>query len=429
MQIIDRRLNGKNKSAVNRQRFIRRFKRQIAEAAAQAINGRSITDVDRGERVNIPARDVLEPRFRRGAGGRRVAVHPGNREFSAGDRLTRPQGGADGNGEKSSDGEGGQDSFGFELSREEFLELFFADLELPDLEHREVSILENTHSVRAGFTVDGVPSNINIVRSLRSAIGRRMALKAPAARELAAAQTALETLEGDDEHLEGDALTGASVRSERDALKDHIGRLERRVAAVPFVDTFDLRYNNRVAVPAPSSNAVMFCLMDVSGSMDESRKDIAKRFFSLLYLFLKRSYEKIDVVFIRHHTSAKEVDEQEFFYARETGGTVVSSGLSLMAQIIAARYPSSAWNVYGAQASDGDNWGDDSSLCKGWLDEKILPLVQYFAYVEIRAERRQSLWETYAALQSRWTNLAMQEIRDVSDIYPVFRRLLKKREA
>ena len=105
----------------------------------------------------------------------------------------------------------------------------------------------------------------------------------------------------------------------------------------------------------------MFCLMDVSGSMDEERKDIAKRFFILLYLFLTRNYERIEVVFIRHHTIAKEVDEDEFFHSRESGGTVVSSALKLMQEIIRERYPLTEWNIYAAQASDGDNWDDDSS--------------------------------------------------------------------
>jgi len=173
----------------------------------------------------------------------------------------------------------------------------------------------------------------------------------------------------------------------------------------------------------------MFCLMDVSGSMDEQRKDMAKRFFSLLYLFLERSYEKIDVVFIRHHTSAKEVDEREFFYARETGGTVVSSALRLMEEIVRERYPVGHWNIYAAQASDGDNWGDDSSICRDLLLERIMPTVQYFAYVEIRAEHHQSLWQEYEDVRARYPNFAMQEIHAPRDIYPVFRELLKKREA
>jgi Uncharacterized conserved protein len=122
-------------------------------------------------------------------------------------------------------------------------------------------------------------------------------------------------------------------------VEQEIDRLKARINRLPFLDTFDLKYNLLVKQPNPSSKAVMFCLMDVSGSMTQATKDIAKRFFILLYLFLKRNYDRIEVVFIRHHTSAREVDEEEFFYSRETGGTIVSSALKMMQEIMAERYP------------------------------------------------------------------------------------------
>ena len=173
----------------------------------------------------------------------------------------------------------------------------------------------------------------------------------------------------------------------------------------------------------------MFCIMDVSGSMDEAKKDIAKRFFILLYLFLTKNYDKIELVFIRHHTSAKEVTEEDFFYSRETGGTVVSSALELLHSIIETRFPPSAWNIYVAQASDGDNWNADSPYCQQLLQEKIMPLLQYFAYVEIMPRHHQSLWEVYQQLQENYVNFAMQNIDQLNDIYPVFRELFKKKTA
>ncbi|NJM55573.1 MAG: YeaH/YhbH family protein, partial [Verrucomicrobiae bacterium] len=188
-------------------------------------------------------------------------------------------------------------------------------------------------------------------RSLTSPwVARRMALAAPHLRRLREVEEELQQL-----------LSAPPVDEDRaKILVEEINHLRARARAVPFIDTFDLRYANRVKQPQPTTQAVMFCIMDVSGSMDRARKDLAKRFFTLLYLFLKRNYEKIEVVFIRHHTVAKEVDEQEFFYSRETGGTVVSSALQLMGEIITERYPISSWNIYAAQASDGDNWHHDS---------------------------------------------------------------------
>src|SRR3990170_4502014 len=179
-QIIDKRPNGKNKSAVNRHKFIRRFKSQIKKAVSEAVSGRSITDLDRGDKINIPAKDISEPIFRHGAGGHREAVHPGNKEFIAGDRLPRPPGGAGGGdgGNASNTGEG-LDDFIFQVSREEFLELFFEDLELPDLVKTQLTKLMKQKSVRAGYSTDGVPTNINVIRSLKGALSRRIALRAP----------------------------------------------------------------------------------------------------------------------------------------------------------------------------------------------------------------------------------------------------------
>ncbi|RCN09047.1 YeaH [Klebsiella pneumoniae] len=197
---------------------------------------------------------------------------------------------------------------------------------------------------------------------------------------------------------------------------------------MPFLDTFDLKYNLLVKQPNPTSKAVMFCLMDVSGSMTQATKDIAKRFFILLYLFLKRNYEKIEVVFIRHHTSAREVDEEEFFYSRETGGTIVSSALKMMQEIMAERYPTHEWNIYAAQASDGDNWNDDSPVCRDILLKQIMPFVQYYTYVEITPREHQALWFEYERVREAFEDsFAQQQIVSASDIYPVFRELFQRR--
>ncbi|HRD50511.1 MAG: YeaH/YhbH family protein [Candidatus Competibacter sp.] len=419
--LIDRRLDGRNKSAVNRQRFIRRFKSQIKKAVTEAMNGRSITDIDSGEKINIPARDLSEPVFGHGPGGRREAIHPGNREFVTGDQIARPKGGAgggSGGGQASNSGEG-EDDFVFELSREEFLDLFFEDLELPNLLRTQLAKATEFKSVRAGFSNDGNPGNIDIVRSLKGAMARRMALAAPHTRRLREAEEELQQLLA--------APPVDEIRAKE--LVEEINYLRARVRAVPFIDTFDLRYTNRIKQPQPTTQAVMFCIMDVSGSMDRARKDLAKRFFSLLYLFLKRNYEKIEVVFIRHHTVAKEVDEQEFFYSRETGGTVVSSALQLMSEIITERYPISSWNIYTAQASDGDNWHHDSPSCRDLLLQRIMPFVRYYAYIEITPDRHQSLWEAYEAVRETHPNFAMRQIDGPADIYPVFRDLFKRRAA
>jgi uncharacterized sporulation protein YeaH/YhbH (DUF444 family) len=231
-----------------------------------------------------------------------------------------------------------------------------------------------------------------------------------------------------EEHLKVIEARADTPKAEIVALKAEIEELRQRLKRVPFLDPFDLRYRNRIREPLPTSKAVMFCLMDVSGSMDEARKDLAKRFFILLYLVLSRHYKQTDVIFIRHHTQAAEVPEDEFFHATESGGTVVSSALILMHEIIRERYMGSEWNIYGAQASDGDNWQQDSSKCRELLDNKLLPLCRYFAYVQV-ADEDQNLWEEYTRVRDANVNFAMQKIVTPAQIFPVFRDLFKKTPA
>ncbi|BAL25244.1 YeaH/YhbH family protein [Azoarcus sp. KH32C] len=416
-RIIDRRFDSKKKSAVNRQRFMRRFKQQIRRAVNDAIHERSIRDLDNGEQISIPSKDLNEPQFQQGRGGVWEQVFSGNDQFASGDLINRPMGGSGGRGQGKASNEGeGEDDFVFHLSREEFLDIFFDDLALPNLVRTQLARISDYKTQRAGFTSDGSPMNINIVRSMRGALGRRLALGSPFSARLR------ELLRELDEAVERFGEDSDEART----LRDEIAKVRAKIEAIPFIDSFDLRYNNRIRVPKPSTQAVMFCVMDVSGSMDEEKKATAKRFFMLLYLFLNRTYEHIDVVFIRHHTVAKEVDEDEFFHSRESGGTVVSSALKMMHDIIAERYAGSNWNVYGAQASDGDNWDNDSPVCRDLLGSGILPFCQYFAYIEITPGEPQNLWREYEKLQGQHKNFAMQRIEEPADIYPVFRELFKK---
>jgi uncharacterized protein len=423
-QIIDRRLAGKNKSVGNRERFLRRYKDQVKEAVKRAIDGRGIRDIERGENVTIPKKDIHEPVFHHGQGGVREIVHTGNKEYVKGDRIERPkggQGGGSGKGQASDSGEG-EDDFTFALTKEEFMQVFFEDLALPHLIRTQLAETPEWKSHRAGFTSDGNPTNLHVVRSMRGAIGRRIAIGASARHELGALEEELEALLRDPPV--GDAASAQKIT----ALQLRIDELRARIGRIPYLDPIDLRFRNRVRVPVPTSKAVMFCLMDVSGSMDEGRKDLAKRFFILLYLFLTRHYDKIDIVFIRHHTQAAEVDEQNFFHATETGGTVVSSALVLMEETIRARYSPSEWNIYGAQASDGDNWHHDSGRCRELLDQKLLPLCRYYAYVQV-AEEEQNLWTEYTQLLDGHPQFAMRKATEASQIYPVFRDLFKKESA
>jgi uncharacterized protein len=418
-QVIDRRLSGRNKSIGNRERFLRRYREQIRDAVRKAVGDRSIKDIEQGTDITLPKRDVSEPVFSHGSGGTRETVHPGNSEYVKGDRIPRPQGGGGGGGRGASPDGQSEDDFVFRITREEFMNYFFDDLALPRLIRTQLlADAPEWKTRRAGFVSEGNPTSLHVVRSMRVALGRRIAMGGDARSELRKLEEHLELLES----------RADTPAAEIDALKAELEQLRARIARVPFLDPFDLRYRHRVREPLPTSKAVMFCLMDVSGSMDEARKDLAKRFFILLYLFLTRHYERTDVIFIRHHTQAAEVTEDEFFHATESGGTVVSSALVLMHEIIRERYMGSEWNIYGAQASDGDNWQQDSSKCRDLLDGKLLPLCRYFAYVQV-ADEDQNLWEEYARVRDSNINFAMQKIVTPAQIFPVFRDLFKKSPA
>ncbi|HYG89413.1 MAG TPA: YeaH/YhbH family protein [Azospirillum sp.] len=424
MNIIDRRLNPQGKSLANRQRFLRRAKEQVIKAVRDASSKRSIQDVESGDKISIATGGVREPTLHRSnSGGLRDYVVPGNKEYVEGDTIPRPEEQGGRGSEGSPDGEG-EDDFRFVLSREEFLDIFLEDLELPDLVKQKVKQSESFSLTRAGFTVSGSPANLNLVRTMRNSLSRRIALKRPKPEEI-------EELE----RLLAEAEARGDADEDLEEMRRYLEHKHLRSKRIPFIDPIDVRYNRFEAVPKPIAQAVMFCLMDVSGSMTEHMKDLAKRFFMLLYLFLKRRYRSVDIVFIRHTHEAKEVDEETFFYSTETGGTVVSTALEEMQRVVQARYPESEWNIYAAQASDGDNMSSDNARSAALLRDVILPMCQYFAYIEVAAEhnmglsalgRETELWRTYKMVQRPDLPLAMRRVRSRREIFPVFRDLFAR---
>jgi uncharacterized sporulation protein YeaH/YhbH (DUF444 family) len=425
MHIIDRRLNPGGKSFANRQRFLRRARAQVRKAVREASSQRSIKDAGKGGEISIPAGGVHEPSFRRSReGGTRDYVLPGNKKYIEGDTIPRPDGGG-GQGSQASDSGEGEDEFRFALSDEEYLDLYLEDLELPDLAKRQVTGADAVLWRQAGYSVSGPPARLSVPRTLRHSMSRRIALKRPKAEEIQKLRDEIERLEREGGHY--DELV--KLRAE---LELQIQRSKR----IPYIDPVDVRYRRLESNPKPIAKAVMFCLMDVSGSMNEHMKDLAKRFYSLLYLFLNRRYEHVDVVFIRHTHEAQEVDEQTFFYSRETGGTVVSTALFKMEEIVRARYPVDQWNIYAAQASDGDNTSSDNAVVLAQLKDVILPICQYYAYVEVgmddeeeppgSGEPTTNLWRAYRRVPAD-EPFAMRRVRHRRDIYPVFRELFARK--
>lgn len=427
---IDRRLNPKDKSLGNRQRFLKRAHEELKRTIRDKIRTSGIAEIDREHAVPMPRKGTSEPTFSDAKdSGRRQHILPGNRTFSPGDLIPKPGGG--GAGSSAPGNTESEDDFRFVLSREEVLDLFFEDLELPDLVKLNLKQILSFKPRRAGFAATGSPTNINVGRTMRNSHGRRIALKRPKQEELDAIARQLAELES--------KPSNAATRERIAVLREELERLERRRKRIAYVDPVDIRFSRFDPQPLPNANAVMFCLMDVSGSMGEREKDLAKRFFVLLHLFLTRRYERTVIVFIRHTHEAKEVDEHTFFYHTQSGGTVVSTALEEMQRIIEQRYPAAEWNIYAAQASDGDNFATDSERCIELLDRRLMRLCQYFAYVEIIDEREShifgstengtSLWRAYSAVDGKWPNFQMRRIAAPADIYPVFRELFARQPA
>jgi hypothetical protein len=413
--IVDRRLNPGSKSLENRQRFLRRAKVLVQGAVKKASQSRDIKDVLEGGEVSIPVDGMDEPRFRR-EGGTSDVVLPGNKKFIEGDMLPRS---GRSEGKAGGEGEGdGQDAFRFVLSRDEFVDLFLDDLELPDLAKRKLAEVESEGVQRAGFSTSGSPANISVGRTVSRAMARRVALRRPRPDELAVLEAEMADC-SEARHLE---------------LEAEIAALKAKMRRIPFIDPIDIRYRRFEAVPKPVAQAVMFCLMDVSGSMTEHMKDLAKRFYMLLYIFLKRRYHHVEIVFIRHTDRAEEVDEETFFHGAASGGTLVSSAFQAMHNIVRSRFRPADWNIYAAQASDGDNAHSDSDLVARLLTELILPTTQFFAYLEVGQEagmmydmQPSSLWTVYERLREENAPLSMRKVKERSEIFPVFADLFQRR--
>jgi uncharacterized sporulation protein YeaH/YhbH (DUF444 family) len=286
---------------------------------------------------------------------------------------------------------------------------------LPDLAKRKLAEAESEGLHRAGYATSGSPANISVGRTVRLALARRVALRRPRR----------ETIEELEAELAGcDEASRIELMAEIDALKAKMRR-------IPFIDPIDIRYRRFETIPKPIAQAVMFCLMDVSGSMSEHMKDLAKRFYMLLYVFLTRRYRHVEIVFIRHTDRAEEVDEDTFFHGPASGGTLVSSALQVMHEIVKSRFRPADWNIYAAQASDGDNASLDSDVVSRLLAERILPVSQFFAYLEVCEAGGNmpdsSLWTLYQRLRADGASLSMRKVSDRSEIFPVFHDLFHRR--
>lgn len=380
MTIVDRRKTNKNKSVGNRQKFLKRYKNRIKRSVDNIASDKGITDVLKDRKITIDQDEIDEPNFNFDMSkGERDVIFTGNKTLQKGDRIYKPPQ-SDEDGIEGSDTGEGFDEFTFTLTKEEFLDLYFSGMRLPDFIKESMKGTTKWKMKRTGYSKEGIPPRLDLVKTLKQGLARRIA-------------------------------TGSKR----------------------FLDDIDLRYKHFTKKPFPVKQATMILLMDVSGSMGEYEKTLAKKFFLLLYLFLNKVYKNVDVIFISHTQEAAEVTEHEFFYGTQTGGTIVSSGLQMAKDIIDSRIDLSTTNVYISQASDGDNWGGDEELSAS-LIEDLLSKVQYFAYIQTEHPSRQDmkakygvldLMQMYKELETKFRNLRAESVCEESEVYPVLRSLFE----
>jgi sporulation protein YhbH len=368
-----------DRAAGDRARHRDKVRQAIRENIADIIAEESIIGKDRDRIIKVPIRGIKEYRFiygnaAPGAGQGNGQSQPGQVVGHHEDDGQRPERAGD---------RPGIDYYETDVSLDELIDLMFEDLELPDMERKRLREIPSERSTkRKGYRQVGIRQRLDKRRTVRQRLKRKMA-----------------TPERPDQEGE---------------------------SRFPFHDD-DLTYRHLVTDVREESNAVVVCIMDTSGSMDTMKKYLARCFFFLLYQFIRSKYRNVEIVFIAHHTEAKEVTEEEFFHKGESGGTLISSGYLKALEIIAERYHPSLWNVYAFHCSDGDNFDTDNPAALRAANE-LAELSNLFGYGEIKPlgsrSYESSMLNVFRRLDAE--NFQTVLIERKEDVWPSFKALLAK---
>lgn len=430
---VDRRKTGRGKSLPNRQRLLRRIKDAIRQSKPKDIDAGGVKGATNGSGPANPVsvtRDCLhEPTLHYdGNSGEYDVVLIGNDVWERGDEFPMEGGGGGrGNGAGQGGGDDTEDDFVVNVSREEFFNVFFEDCELPDLQETNAKELPETMPKHAGFQKEGNPAQLSVIRSYKNALPRRRALSADSRAELEELEEKIKQYE-DGTHPQCASLAKAEIETIIIQLMARCEELRAKIAGVPFFEKLDLRYTKKEKVLVKSADAVFCMIMDISGSMDEDKKRIARKFFSLQYAFIKKKYPNTDLVFVAHTDKPYEMTEEEFFTTRVSGGTTVSPAYEMMHDIIKARYDANQTNIYLSQASDGDNWDTDNGNIIPTLEESgLLSKLRHMSYAHVGPEGwSNGLWTALESVANTSKKLSMVKIYDDSDVFDSFRKIYAK---
>ena len=440
---VDRRKTGRGKSLPNRQRLLRRIKDAIRQSKPQDIDAGGVKNMGNGggqiNPVKVTRNSLHEPSFHYASGtGDMDIVLIGNDQWERGDEFpVDGGGGSGGSGNGAGNGqEDGEDDFVINISRDEFFNVFFEDCELPDLQDTHEKELPELMPKHAGFQKEGNPAQLNVIRSYKNALPRRRALSAESRAELEKLELErAELVDSIDELQRQDLPNGDQdvmrLQCELEIIDEQIEHLRKKIAGVPFFEKLDLRYTKKEKVLVKSADAVFIMIMDISGSMDEDKKRMARKFFSLQYAFIKRKYPNTDLVFIAHTETPYEMTEEEFFTTRVSGGTTVSPSYRMAHDIIKARYDANNTNIYLSQASDGDNWdADNGEIIPALEDEGLLAKLRHMSYAQVGQSWSggwgATLWSTLQSVSNSNPKLSMVKILNDTEVFDAFHKIYKR---
>lgn len=372
-----------DRSARDRNRHKQKIKDSIRNNIADIIAEESIIGADGNKIVKVPIKSIKEYRFIYGDNTPKSAQGDGKGNVKPGDVVQK---GKEKSGEGTSGDKPGVDAIETEISIEELVNLMFEDLELPDLvrkSHKQV--VSNDARKRKGLRKKGIKPRLNKLKSAKNRIKRKLAV---------------------------------TRRNKNDNSENN----ER----FPFHED-DMRYFHIAPTEKEVSNAVIFCIMDTSGSMGTIKKYLARSFYFLLYQFVKQKYNSVEVVFVAHHTEAKEVSEHDFFHKVESGGTYISSGYQKALDLINERYHPANWNIYAFHCSDGDNFYSDNEKAIA-AAESLCDLCNLFGYGEIKptgsAYYSGTMLDVFKVIKKE--NFLTVAIGGKEDLWNAFRKLLTK---
>ncbi|HSR58148.1 MAG TPA: sporulation protein YhbH [Candidatus Binataceae bacterium] len=400
-----------DRSAGDRLRHRQKVRESIRENIADIIAEESIIGKDRDRVIKVPLRGVKEYRFVYGDNAGGAGQGDGNARPG---QVVGKAGQQPGQGDDQAGDRPGVDYYETDVTLEELIDIMFEDLELPNLERRALrEVLSEKSTKRKGYRHVGIRVRLDKRRTAKQRIMRMLASgKSP--RQVEARENG--ELGGPELEDEGETpappISGLTVTTRRRRFPYHQD---------------DLRYKHIESDIREESNAVVICVMDTSGSMDTMKKYLARSFFFLLYQFISTRYRNVEIVFIAHHTEAREVTEEEFFHKGESGGTFISSGYQKALEIIAERYHPSLWNVYAFHCSDGDNFESDNPAALKAAEE-LAELCNLFGYGEIKPlgsrYYESSMLNVFRRIQNPHFHTVLIERKE--DIWPSFKAFLAK---